>query len=102
MRQTGTDTVATHEGGAHPAAETTQRATIATKANLPTEDETRAERGLTTPPKETCNNSSEDQVTLADGATRHTLYVVATIAGPRTPTHHAERLLRYAVRGLLS
>lgn len=100
--QTGIAIGAIHEGGALPAAETTQRITRATKASPAAEDATRAERGERTPPKETRSNSSADQVTLADGATRHTLYVDATAVGPRTPTHHAERWLRYAARGLLS
>lgn len=89
--QTETATGATHGGGALPAAETTQRTTRATKASPAVAVATRAERGERTPPREKRNNSRADQVTLADGATRHTLYVDATAVGPRTPTHHAER-----------
>jgi len=107
---TGTATGATPEGGALPAEETTQRTTrVMERASesesesLAAEDATKAaERGETAPLKEIRNHSSADPLTLADGVIRHTLYVDATAAGPRTPTHHAERWLRYAVTGLLS
>lgn len=89
---TGTVTGATHEGGALPAGETTRRTTRVTRGSLAAEDVTKAAgRGERTPQKETRSHSSADPLTLADGATRHTLYVDATAAGPRTPTHHAER-----------
>lgn len=93
MLLTGTATGATPDGGALPAAETTQRITRVTeRVSLAVEAATKAaEKGERAPLKETSSNSSADPLTLADGATRHTLYVDATAAGPRTPTHHAER-----------
>lgn len=93
MLRTGTVTGATPGGGALLVAETTQRITRATeRASLAAEAVTKAaEKGERAPLKETSSHSSADPLTLADGATRHTLYVDATAAGPRTPTHHGER-----------
>lgn len=84
---------ATPEGGALPVVETIQRTTRVTeRVSQATEVVTKAaETGERAPLKETRSNSSAGPLTLADGATRHTLYVDATAAGPRTPTHHAER-----------
>lgn len=71
---TGIVTGATHEGGALPVGETIKRTTRVTRVSLAAEDVTRAaERGERTPLKETRSNSSADRLTLADGATRHTL-----------------------------
>lgn len=104
MLQTGTAIGATPEGGALLVVETTQRTTRVTeRVSQPVEVVTKAagtaQRAALT---ETPNNPSAGLLTLADGATRHTLYVDATAVGPHTPTHHAERWLRYAVTGLLS
>lgn len=76
-----------------PAAENTRRTTRVTARGSPAaEVVTRAsERGETTPPKATHSSNSAGPPTLADGVTPHTLYVDATAAGPRTPTHHAKR-----------
>ena len=73
--------------------ETTQRTTrVMERVSLAAEVVTKAaEKGERAPLKETRSHSSADPLTLADGAIRHTLYVDATAAGPRTPTHHAER-----------
>ena len=101
---TGTATGAIPEGGVHLVEEIIQRTTrVMERASLAAGDVTKAtKRGETMPLMETCSNSSAGLLTLGDGATRHTLYVDATAAGPRTPTHHAERWLRYAVTGLPS
>lgn len=102
--RTGTVTGAIPEGGVLPVEETIQTTTrVMERASLAAGDVTKATKmGETMSLKETCSNSSAGPLTLGDGATRHTLYVDATAAGPRTPTHHAERWLRYAVTGLLS
>lgn len=101
---TGAASGAIPEEGALPVVETIPRTTRVTeRVSQAAEDVTKAaERGERAPLKDTRSNSSADPLTLADGATRHTLYVDATAAGPRTPTHHGERWLRYAVTGLLS
>lgn len=90
---TGTATGATPEGGALPAVETIRRTTRVTeRVNLAAEVVTKAsERGEKMELKQTLNSSSADLLTLEDDVIRHTLYVDATAAGPRTPTHHAER-----------
>lgn len=100
MLLTGTAIGGTPEGGALPVEETIQRITRVTeRVNKAAEDVTKAERVERVPLKETRSNRSAGPLTLADGATHHTLYVDDTAAGPRTPTHHAERWLRYAVTG---
>lgn len=92
MLLTGTAIGGTPEGGALPVEENIQRTTrVMERANKAAEDVTKAERVERTPLKETRSNSSADPLTLADGATHHTLYVDDTAVGPRTPTHHAER-----------
>ena len=90
---TGTATGAIPGEGALPVVETTQRTTRVTeRVSQAVEAVTKAaEMGERAPLKETRSNSSAGPPTLADGVTRHTLYVDATAAGPRTPTHHAER-----------
>lgn len=90
---TGTAIGATPGGGALPVVETIQRTTrVMERVSQAAEVVTKAaERGERAEQKEIRSNSSADPLTLADGAIRHTLYVDATAAGPRTPTHHAER-----------
>lgn len=93
---TGTAIGAIPEEGALPVVENIQRTTRATErvsqAAEAAEVVTKAaEMGEKVPLKEMRHNSSEGPLTLEDGATRHTLYVDATAAGPRTPTHHVER-----------
>lgn len=99
---TGTAIGATPEGGALPVVETTRRTTRVTERVSPAVGVVRkaAEMEERAPLKENRSNRSVGLHTLADGATRHTLYVDATAAGPHTPTHHAERWLRYAVTRL--
>lgn len=92
MLLTGTAIGGTPEGGALPVEETIQRTTrVMERVSKAAEGVTKAERVERMPLKETRSNSSADPRTLADGATHHTLYVDDTAAGPRTPTHHAER-----------
>lgn len=88
---TGTAIGAIPAGEAHP--ETTQRTTrVTARASQAVEAVTKAAaRGQRAPQRERCSHSSAGPLILADGATRHTLYVDATAAGPRTPTHHEER-----------
>lgn len=91
---TGTATGAIPGEGALPVVETIQRTTRATERESQATEEVvtkAAEMGERAPLKETHSHSSAGPLTLADGVTRHTLYVDATAAGPRTPTHHAER-----------
>lgn len=82
MLLTGTVIGATPEGGALLVAETIQRITRVTeRVSLAAEVETKAaEKGERVPLKETSSNSSADPLTLADGATRHTLEVRVTRA----------------------
>lgn len=77
MLLTGTGIGATPEGGALPVAATTQRITRVTeRVSQAVEAVTKAaEKGERAPLKETSSNSSADPLTLADGATRHTLEV---------------------------
>lgn len=79
--------------GAPPVVENIQRTTRVTeRVSQAAEVVTKAaEMGERAPLKETRSHNSAGPLTLADDATRHTLYVDATAAGPRTPTHHAER-----------
>lgn len=93
MPLTGTAIGAIPGEGALPVAETIQRTTRVTeRVSQATEAVTKAaEMGERVPLKETRSNSSAGPPILADGVTHHTLYVDATAAGPRTPTHHAER-----------
>lgn len=92
MLPTGTATGATPEGGAHHVVESTLRTTRVTARGSPAmEVVTKTEKEETAPPREKGSNSRESLHTLADGATRLTLYVDDTAAGPHTPTHHAER-----------
>lgn len=83
----------TPEGGALPVVENIQRTTRVTeRVSQAVEAVTKAAvTGERAPLKETHSHRSAGPLTLADGATRHTLYVDATGAGPRTPTHHEER-----------
>ena len=100
---TGTATGAIPGEGALPVVENIQITTRVTErvsqaAAVVTKAAETGERALL---KESSKRSA-GPLTLEDGAIRHTLYVDATADGPRTPTHHAERWLRYAVTGLLS
>lgn len=90
MPLTGTAIGAIPGEGALPVVETIQRTTRVTeRVSQAVEAVTKVgERVLL---KETRSNRSAGPPTLADGVTHHTLYVDATAAGPRTPTHHAER-----------
>lgn len=90
---TGTAIGAIHGEGALPVVETIQRTTrVMERVSQAAEVVTKpAEMGERAPLKETRSNSSAGPLTLADGVIRHTLYVDATAAGPRTPTHHVER-----------
>lgn len=89
---TGTAIGAIPEEGALLVVETMRTTRVTERVSQAVEVETKAaERGERAPLKETRSHSSADPHTLADGTTRHTLYVDATAAGPRTPTHHAER-----------
>lgn len=90
---TGTAIGAIPGEGALLALENTQRTTrVTARASQATEVVTKAaEMGERAPLKETRSHNSAGPLTLADGVTRHTLYVDATAAGPRTPTHHAEK-----------
>lgn len=89
----GTAIGASPGDGALPVVEITQRTTRATeRGSQAAEVVTRAaETGEITLLKETRSNNSAGPPTQADGVTRNTLYVDASAAGPRTPTHHAER-----------
>lgn len=90
---TGTATGAIPGEGGLPVVESIQRTTRVTeRESQAAEDVTKAaEMGERVPLKETRSHSSAGPLTLEDGVTRHTLYVDATAAGPRTPTHHAKR-----------
>lgn len=90
---TGTAIGATPEEGALLVVVNIQRTTRVTERENQAVEVVRkpAERVEKVVLKETRSHSSADLVTLADGVIRHTLYVDATAAGPRTPTHHAER-----------
>lgn len=89
----GTAIGASPGDGALPVVEITRRTTRVTeRGSQAAEVVTRAaETGEITPLKETRSNNSAGPPTQADGVTRNTLYVDASAAGPRTPTHHAER-----------
>lgn len=91
---TGTATGAIHGEGALPALENIQITTrVMERATRPAAEVVTkaAEMGERAPLKETHSHSSAGPLTLADGATRHTLYVDVMAAGPRTPTHHVGR-----------
>lgn len=91
MLLTGTAIGASPGEGALPAVQTTQRTTRVTERVSQAVEVVTKAVGEIVPLKETHSNSSAGPLTLADGATHHTLYVDATAAGPRTPTHHEER-----------
>ena len=79
---TGIATGATPGGGALPVVENIQKTTrVMERASKAAEVVTKAaERGERAALREIRNNSSADQLTLADGATRHTLGVRVTRA----------------------
>lgn len=101
---TGTATGVTHAEGGPLVEENTQRTTqVMEKASLATECVTKeTETGEKAPLRENRSHSSADPLTPADDATHHTLYVDIMVVDPRTPMHHAEKWLWYAVTRLLS